>query len=111
MTGMIMIRMSTDMYHHCGPRVAFCADTRTGIVWAFAVVRNSARRYSFHANTSTRMTGRHEARRGHRQDDRAEDPVGRGAVHGRRLLELRRDVSEVVPHEPDDDGQVRRPRT
>jgi len=27
MTGTIMIMISTDMYHHCGPRVAFCAAT------------------------------------------------------------------------------------
>ncbi len=45
-TGAIMIRMSTDMYHHCGPRVAFRAATVSGSVCALALVRNSAIRYS-----------------------------------------------------------------
>ena len=31
-TGRIMIMISTDMYHHCGPRVAFCAATLNGMV-------------------------------------------------------------------------------
>src|SRR5919198_3576872 len=53
-TGMIISRISTDMYHHWGPRVAFWAATVSGSVWARAVVRNSASRYSFHANTSTK---------------------------------------------------------
>jgi len=33
-TGAIMITMSTDMYHHSGPRVVFWAATSTGIVCA-----------------------------------------------------------------------------
>src|SRR5205823_7886484 len=53
-TGPSMIRMSTDMYHHCGPRVAFCAATVRGSVWAFALVRKRAMRYSFHAKTRTK---------------------------------------------------------
>ena len=52
-TGMIMIRMRTDIAHHCGPRVAFWAATRSGIVWAFALDRMSAMRYSFQAKIST----------------------------------------------------------
>src|SRR6516225_11737910 len=53
MTGAIMITIKTDMYHHCGPRVPFCADTRTGMVWAFALERKSASRYSFQQRMST----------------------------------------------------------
>src|SRR2546428_5654594 len=53
MTGVIMIRISTDMYHHIGPRVAFCAAMLSGRVWAFALVRNNANKYSFHEKTST----------------------------------------------------------
>src|SRR5207253_10589712 len=53
-TGVIMIRMSTDMYHHCGPRVAFCAATVRGRVCAFELVRNNAIRYSFQAKTRTK---------------------------------------------------------
>jgi len=33
-TGAIMMMISTDMYHHCGPRVAFWAATSRGMVWA-----------------------------------------------------------------------------
>ena len=33
-TGAIMITMSTDMYHHSGPRVVFWAATSTGMVCA-----------------------------------------------------------------------------
>ena len=29
MTGAIITTISTDMFHHCGPRVVFCAETRT----------------------------------------------------------------------------------
>ena len=43
------------MYHHCGPRVAFCAAISSGSVWALAVERKSASRYSFQARISTRM--------------------------------------------------------
>ena len=43
------------MYQYWGPRVAFCAATRSGMVAAFADARNSAMRYSFQAKTSTRM--------------------------------------------------------
>ena len=32
MTGIIMIRIKTDMYHHCGPRVLFWAATVNGMV-------------------------------------------------------------------------------
>src|SRR4029450_11951187 len=53
MTGRIMIWMSTDMYHHCGPRVAFWAATVSGMVWASALERNRASRYSFQEKTST----------------------------------------------------------
>ena len=49
--------ISTDMYHHCGPRVAFCAATSNGMVWALAVERKSASRYSFQARISTRSEG------------------------------------------------------
>src|SRR4029079_7474380 len=52
-TGTIMIRIRTDMYHHCGPRVAFWAATVSGRVWARADDRKSAIRYSFQANTRT----------------------------------------------------------
>ena len=31
-TGAIMMTISTDMYHHWGPRVVFCAATSTGMV-------------------------------------------------------------------------------
>ena len=47
--------ISTYIYHHCGPRVAFCAATCSGSVWALALERKSANRYSFHAMISTRM--------------------------------------------------------
>ena len=40
-TGAIMITMSTDMYHHSGPRVVFCAATSTGMVCALALERNN----------------------------------------------------------------------
>jgi ABC-type proline/glycine betaine transport system ATPase subunit len=33
MTGAIMMTISTDMYHRCGPRVVFCAATSTGMVF------------------------------------------------------------------------------
>src|SRR5436190_3248543 len=52
-TGVIMIRMRTDIAHHCGPRVAFWAATWSGIVWAFALVRTSAIRNSFQAKMRT----------------------------------------------------------
>src|SRR2546427_13185583 len=52
-TGVIMIRINTDMYHHIGPRVAFCAAMLNGRVCAFALVRNNANKYSFHEKTST----------------------------------------------------------
>ena len=52
-TGTIMTMISTDMYHHCGPRVAFWAATRIGMVCAFAVDRKSASRYSFQERMST----------------------------------------------------------
>ncbi len=52
-TGAIMIRISTDIAHHCGPRVAFWAATWRGIVWALALVRTSAIRYSFQAKIRT----------------------------------------------------------
>ena len=48
-----MIRISTDIAHHCGPRVAFWAATWSGIVWASALVRTSAIRNSFQAKIST----------------------------------------------------------
>ena len=51
-TGTIMISIRTDIAHHCGPRVASWAATSSGIVWAFALVRISATRYSFHAKIS-----------------------------------------------------------
>src|SRR5437879_11525809 len=53
MTGPIMIRMSTDMYHHCGPRVAFWAATVSGSVWAFALVGKRASKHPIHAKTRT----------------------------------------------------------
>lgn len=37
-----MITMRTDMYHCWGPHVVFCAETRTGILWALALERKSA---------------------------------------------------------------------
>jgi len=52
-TGAIITTMSTDMFHHCGPRVVFCAETSTGMVWASALVRKSASRYSFQARMRT----------------------------------------------------------
>src|SRR6185503_11627014 len=52
-TGVIMMRISTDIAHHCGPRVAFCAATWSGIVWAFALVRTRAIRNSFQAKIRT----------------------------------------------------------
>ena len=52
-TGAIMTTISTDMFHHCGPRVVFCAETSTGMVCALALERKSARRYSFQARIST----------------------------------------------------------
>ena len=52
-TGAIMMTIKADMYHHCGPRVPFCAATRIGMVWALAVERKSARRYSFQARIRT----------------------------------------------------------
>ena len=52
-TGVIMIRMSTDIAHHCGPRVAFWAATWSGMVWASALVRTRAIRNSFQAKIST----------------------------------------------------------
>src|SRR4029077_12144730 len=55
MTGAIMMTISTDMYHHCGPRVVFCAATSTGMVWALALVRKSASRNSFQARMKTSM--------------------------------------------------------
>ena len=48
-----MITIKTDMYHHCGPRVAFCAAIKRGSVCALAVERNSASRYSFQVRMST----------------------------------------------------------
>ena len=53
MTGAIITTISTDMFHHCGPRVVFCAETRTGMVCALAFDRKSASRYSFQARMST----------------------------------------------------------
>src|SRR5882672_5601593 len=53
-TGPIMIRISTDMYHHCGPRVAFCAATVSGMVCDLELERNSANKYSFQAKTRTK---------------------------------------------------------
>ena len=47
--------ISTDRYHHCGPRVAFCAATVRGRVCALALERKSANSYSFQAMISTRM--------------------------------------------------------
>ena len=52
-TGAIMIRIRTDIAHHCGPRVAFWAATWSGIVWAFALVSTSAIRNSFHEKIRT----------------------------------------------------------
>ena len=52
-TGAIMMTISTDMYHHCGPRVPFCAATVIGMVCALALERKSASRYSFQARMST----------------------------------------------------------
>ena len=77
------------------------------MVWALAVERKSARRYSFQARIRTsrkvatspgwRAAGRSE-----------EDPVARRAVERRALLQLPRDAGEEVAHQPDDDGQVHR---
>ncbi len=53
-TGAIITTISTDMFHHCGPRVVFCAETSTGMVWALALERKSASRYSFQARIRTR---------------------------------------------------------
>src|SRR5215216_115682 len=52
-TGTIMIKIKTDMFHHCGPRVAFCAAMVNGRVWTFALERNKANKYSFHVKTRT----------------------------------------------------------
>ena len=52
-TGAIMMRIRTDIAHHCGPRVAFWAATWSGIVCALALVRTSAMRNSFQAKIST----------------------------------------------------------
>src|SRR5437667_199812 len=52
-TGAIMIRISTDIAHHCGPRVAFWAATWSGIVWALALVSTRATRNSFQAKIRT----------------------------------------------------------
>ena len=52
-TGAIITTIRTDMFHHCGPRVVFCAETSTGMVCALALVRKSASRYSFQARMRT----------------------------------------------------------
>ena len=54
-TGVIMIRISTDIAHHCGPRVAFWAATWSGIVWALALVGTRAIRNSFQAKMRQKM--------------------------------------------------------
>ena len=108
MTGRIMISTSTDIAHHCGPRVASCAATSSGIVRAFALVRISAIRYSFHEKIKRDEERRDEARHGDRQDDRADDAVHRCAVDLGCLLEFDRQRGEVVAHQPHDDRQVAR---
>ena len=52
-TGRIMIRIKTDIFHHCGPRVAFCAAITSGRVCELALERNKASKYSFQVKTST----------------------------------------------------------
>ena len=54
-TGTIMTMISTDIDHHCGPRVAFWAAIRMGRVWELALERKSASSYSFQVMIRTRM--------------------------------------------------------
>ena len=103
-----MIRIRTDIAHHCGPRVAFWAATWSGIVWALALVRTSAMRNSFQAKIRTIRKVATRPGHGDRQHDRADDPVDRRPVDRRRFLELDRQRREVVAHQPDDDRQVGR---
>ena len=53
-SGAIIMMITTDMYHHCGPRVAFMAAIKSGKVCALAVDKNSAIKYSFQHRINTR---------------------------------------------------------
>ena len=108
MTGTIINRMRTDMVHHCGPRVAFCAATRTGMVWALAFERKSARRYSFQARMKTRSdVATRPARASGRtmpKKMRKRDAPSSEALSSRSFG----NGHEEVVHQPDDDRQVDR---
>ena len=106
MTGAIMMTISTDMYHHCGPRVVFCAETSTGMVCALALERKSASRILVPGEDQHEQEGRDEAGAHQRQRDGEEDAELRGAVDLGALLEVDRDAGEEVARQPDDDRQV-----
>ena len=106
--GAIIRTISTDMFHHCGPRVAFCAETRTGMVCALALERNSASRYSFQARISTSR----------KVATRPERTSGRAIVKKMRNFEAPSISAlssrssgmrgEEIARQPDDDRQVDR---
>ena len=108
MTGTIMIMISTDMYHHCGPRVAFWAATVSGSVCALALERKSASRYSFQAKTA--RAGRSRRGPGVDSGSTIDQKIRKREAPSivAALLELERDAVEVVAHQPDDDRQVDR---
>ena len=107
-TGAIITTISTDMFHHCGPRVVFWADTSTGMVCALALERKRASRYSFHARISTR---RKVATRPDRTSGSAMvkktrnfDAPSISALSSRSSG----NTSKEVARQPHDDGQVDR---
>ena len=106
MTGAIMMTISTDMYHHCGPRVVFCAATSTGMVWAFALERKSASRILVPGQDEDEHEGRGQPGAHKRQRDGEEHPELRSAVDLGALLEVERHAGEEVARQPDDDRQV-----
>ena len=52
-TGAIMIRTSTDIAHHCGPRVASCAATSRRHRLRLGAGKDQGDRYSFQAKIRT----------------------------------------------------------
>ena len=106
MTGTIMITISTDMFHHCGPRVVFWAATSTGMVCALALVRKSAKQILVPCQDQHEQERRDQPRAHQRQRDGEKDAELRGAVDLGALLEIERHAGEEIAHQPHDDRQV-----
>ena len=101
-----MITISTDMYHHCGPRVGVLRGDQHRHRLRIGVRQEQREQVFVPGQDQHEHEGRGESRAHERQRDGEEDAELRGAVDFGALLEVEGNSGEKVTRQPDDDREV-----